>query len=272
MAHDLGPQVATLSAVCWCERTEVDIPVQWVSEARTASCGPRCGPGCPSRANEYNCNDLPSDPTEVAATGKKTKMKRFRADKYDPRTDSSFNYTSGGARVAHPTAVILEVHDHPDAPKLCPCGCAEAPRGKGATFGMGHDARLKGKLTRAAAAGSQIVLTDTSKQVVEVLDPLEYAARFSTAKLDWKVAVAESASRASGTGAEQAVMARALGPQIGDEKLIRVGRWDKTGKIVAIYDDGKGGTPIFEYADSHGEVRRVRQHEDGKYREVPAAS
>lgn len=258
-----------VTATCWCERTEVSIPVQWVSEGRTGSCGPECGPGCPSRASGAtdSFDDLRG---EVARTGKKTKMKRFSAERYDPRVDSSLGYANGGVRVAHPNAVILEVEG--GTPALCACGCGEPPRGKGATFGMGHDARLRGKLARALAAGCEVVLTDqNSHTVTEVLSPEDYASRFSTSKLDWAQSIKESASKArpSAESGEREILARALGPRLGEEKLIKVGRWDKTGKIVAIYDDGK--RIRYEYADSAGNARVAEQGEDGKIREVKSA-
>lgn len=258
----------TITSLCWCEQHEVVIPVQWVSEGLTGSCGPECGPGCPSRAS--SATDTFDDHTEVARTGKKTKMKRFNASKYDPKVDSSFGYTHpGGTRLAHPDAVILEVVG--GDPALCACGCAEAPRGKGATFGMGHDARLRGKLARALAAGSKIVLTDVNKQVTEVLDPEDYASRFSTEKLDWAESIRESASKARGKGesAERAILAKALGPQVGETKLIKIGRWEKTGKIVAVYQDGK--VIRYEYADGNGNARIAEQGVDGKIREVKSA-
>lgn len=257
----------TVTSLCWCEQHEVVIPVQWVSEGLTGSCGPECGPGCPSRAS--SATDTFDDHTEVARTGKKTKMKRFNTSKYDPKVDSSFGYGQPiGVRVAHPDAVILETVG--GDPAYCPCGCAEAPRGKGATFGMGHDARLRGKLARALAAGSKIVLTDINKQPVEVLDPVDYASRFSTDKLDWAESIRTSASKARRSDdAERAILAKALGPQVGDTKLIKIGRWEKTGKIVAVYQDGK--VIRYEYADSNGNARIAEQGEDGKIREVKSA-
>lgn len=255
----------TLSALCWCERMELQIPVQWVSEARTGSCGPNCGPGCPSRADGGNAPDSFDDLTEVARTGKKTKMKRFNPKTYDPRVDSSFGYSNGSVRTAHPHGVVLQVVG--GTPPLCACGCGEPPRGKGATFGMGHDARLRGKLSRAVVAQCQVVLTDVDKAIVEVLDPLDYADRFSTDKLDWRASVQESAKRSrrsDGEEAERTVLKRALGPQVGDTKLIKVGRWEKTGRIVAVYEDK--GEVLYEYVDAAGVVRQARQGADGKVR------
>jgi hypothetical protein len=38
-------EVATLTSRCWCDRTDVEIPRQWVRQGITASCErPRCKP------------------------------------------------------------------------------------------------------------------------------------------------------------------------------------------------------------------------------------
>lgn len=257
-----------IAALCWCERVEVMVPVQWISEARTGSCGPNCGPGCPAYGEADEDNE--SDPTEVARNGKKGKMNRFKADRYDPRADSSFGYANGGVRTEYIHDVILETEGND--PRFCPCGCAEAPRGKTAVFGMGHDARLRGKLARALAGGSRIVLTDTNHAVCEVLEPTEMASRFSTEKLDWVESIktsAKKAKRSAADTAEEAILQKALGPQVGDTKLIKIGRWEYTGSIVAIYETD--GATEFEYADKGGSVHRVRQSADGKFAEVAVA-
>lgn len=262
--------VATIPASCWCERTTVRIPVQWVSEARTGSCGPGCGPGCPAPPTADSFDDL----TEVAATGKKTKMMRFDANEYDPRKDSSYGYSqsSDSIRDAHPYDVILEVVPSGDGRRenvtLCACGCGESPAGKHAVFRMGHDARLRGKLARALAGGAQIVLTDDMHQIRALVDVEEYASRFSTDKLDWVQSIKDSASKAkrSAGDVEQEVMAKALGPQVGETKLIKVGRWEKTGRILAVYQDG--AEVLYEYVDKAGTKRQARQSPDGKIHEV----
>lgn len=256
-----------LSAFCWCESTEVLIPVQWVSEAKTGSCGPDCGPGCPTRASGFTEDSFTDPDSEVARTGKKTKMKRFDASKYDPRVDSSYGYARSETRDLHPHDLILEVHGDLDQPRLCACGCAESPKGKNAIFGMGHDARLRGKLARALAGGAQVVLTDANHVTQGIVSPAEYAERFSTDKLDWAASITESASKAKrSAGVEAEILERAVGPQVGDTKLIKIGRWEKTGRIVAIYQDGS--EVLYEYADQNGKLRQARQSADGKIREV----
>lgn len=262
----LTKQQMLLPVTCWCERTTVHVPVQWVSEARTGSCGPNCGPGCPSNVTDQefdNTNDW--DDSLVPQQNRNTKMKQFRADQYDPRPDSSRGYARSDTREQYPNDLILEVES--PSTRLCPCGCAETPTGKKATFKMGHDVRLKGKLSRACAAGVQVVLTDEVRTICAVLDPVEYAKRFSTDKADWAQIVTDSAARAKkGGDAERAVLARAVGPQVGDTKLIKVGRWQKTGKILAVYEDGKG--LLYEYVDGKGQTQQVRQDADGKIRPV----
>lgn len=204
-------------------------------------------------------------------------MKRFNPATYDPRADSTLGYAHGGVRTDNPHAVILQVF-HPeaakDAPRLCACGCSDTPRGKGAVFGMGHDARLRGKLARAEAAHCRIVLTDTNHTIIENLQPLDYAERFSTDKLDWRANVAEMADRSKRTPGEEAereVLKKALGPQVGDTKVIKIGRWEKTGKIVAVYGRDGSTELDFEYVGGDGLVHHAHQDADGKVREVKAS-
>lgn len=262
--------VRTISASCWCSKTEVQIPVQWVSEARTGSCGKGCGPGCPVHSDGTDAFD---DLTEVATIGKKKRMAKFDANTYDPRDDSSAGYANGGVRIAHIRAVILETVAPEGTQALCPCGCAEPPKGKKATFGMGHDARLKGKLARAFAGNCEIVLTDASKNVHEVLEPLQFAKRFNSDKHDWPVEIQASADRAASKSgvrskddADRAVLQKALDPQVGLTKLLKIGRWERTGTVLAVYDEG--GTVVYEYSDAKGVTHRVSQGADGKLHEV----
>lgn len=257
--------VNLIASVCWCEQTTIHIPVQWVSEARTGSCGPLCGPGCPVQGA-----DAFDDDSEIATTGKKTKMNRFSAASYDPREDSSAGYVSSQVRrELHPTDLILEVVGEQ---RLCACGCGEVPNGKKALFRMGHDSRLRGKLARALAGEVSVVLTDQSQQVQDVLSPSDYAARFSSDKLDWADAIKQAAERAKqapakGERAERRIIARAMGPQIGETKLIRIGRWEKTGRVLAVYEIHDHET-LYEYVDAKGVARQVKQDVYGQMHEV----
>lgn len=152
--------------------------------------------------------------------------------------------------------------------RVCPCGCRKIVAGK-ATFAMGHDMRLKGKLIRAHITGTQVAELGIDGRtgdphLWEPKSALEWAARYSTAKLDW-VAMLEEAERKQGSDvrarierANREILARALGVQPGDRKLIRVGRWDYTGEVLAIYDVN-GGEVEFEYTAKNGEIKTVRK-------------
>lgn len=234
-----------LTAVCWCERTEVEIPVSWVSQGRTESCGPGCGPGCEVVAE---CED--DDPYDEPdpEPKRKWKMNKFSPARYNPTDDS----TPGLPR--RPDSVSLLVGDG-----LCACGCGEAPTGKKAKFRMGHDARLKGRLTRAHSAGFTLALVEETTGTAEVLDPLTYADRFSTAKVNWRQLVEEGAAKISqrrGTidkrAAEKRVLERAT-----RDGAIKVGRWDKTDSVAAIYRL-EGGAFEVEYVDETGRIRQTR--------------
>lgn len=175
-------------ADCWCSQTSVAIPVQWVSEGITASCGTECGPGCPMRPS-----DAFETSPEAATTGKKKSMAKFNPATYDAKTDSSAGLSHGGVRLEHMTDLILQVSDGD-----CPCGCAEAPDRDKAVFRMGHDARLKGKLARAGAADVQVVIVDALRNVREITSPIEYASRFTSAKFDWAAYVTAAIAKSKG--------------------------------------------------------------------------
>lgn len=241
-----------VSVTCWCERTTLMIPVAWLSEAKTGSCGSDCGPGCPSRATQTDSFD---DYTGFVTTGKRPKMSNFDPAKYDSRPDSSFGYGGTTTRREHPDALILEVHEERGSLTLCMCGCTEPPQSKRATFRMGHDVRLKGKLARAQAAGVQVVLTNDDHSVREVLDVLEFASRFNTDKLDWAKATIASVEKI--TGRQQA------DPKVGDVTEIKIGRWLKSAKIIGI----NCGSPVYEYTDASGKVHHAEEI-NGKIRDV----
>lgn len=189
-------------------------------------------------------------------------MVRFNPATYDPQTDSTPGY-------AKPGVLVLARDVDSEGRFTCPCGCLQQPKGKKALFAMGHDIRTRGKLMRAEAAGVNVELPfvdDTARSGgPETLTPTEYAARFSTDALDWVADILAGAERArnarKGKGDEE-VLRRAAGPQVGDRKIIRVGRWDQDGRVVAVYQDGR--ELEFEFTTKTGQVRRARQDADGK--------
>lgn len=250
------PSPDLIAVACWCERTTLHIPVQWVSEAKTDSCGPLCGPGCPAQGA-----DAFDDDNEVATIGKKTKMNRFDPQSYDPATDSSFGYHGTKVRREFPAGLILEVVG---GIRLCACGCGETPNGKKAAFRMGHDSRLRGKLARALASGAAVVITDEHKRIASTTTPTEYAGRFSTDKLDWAAAVTQAAERAKATPNARS---ERLGPRIGEVASIQIGRWMKDATVAAV-SEVRAFEVLYEYLDAKGAVRQVRRDVYGQLREI----
>lgn len=232
-----------ITSVCWCGRVEVEIPVSWVTEGLTNSCSNRgCGPGCEMVADTDD-----EDPYDEPPHEKKVyKMSKFNPSQYNPLDDS----TEGLPRRADCVSLLV-------GPGLCGCGCGDAVSGAKANFCMGHDARLKGKLTRAAAAGCQIALVDNATGVASLKTAIEYASTFSTPKVDWAVLVQAGADKIiarRGTidrrAAERRVLERAA-----RDGAVRTGRWDKTGSVAAIYKTDDGFE--VEYVDEQGRVRQT---------------
>jgi hypothetical protein len=56
-----------IGVLCWCESTEVLVPVEWLREGRTDSCDRSgCAPGCPSRDEDEDEDHY--DATEPVAS------------------------------------------------------------------------------------------------------------------------------------------------------------------------------------------------------------
>lgn len=236
-----------LTAVCWCSRVEVEIPVSWVTAGQTMTCGhSSCTPGCEIAPDE---DEDPYD-EPLGRPDRKWKMNKFSPARYDPAVDS----TKGLPRRSD--SVSLLVGDG-----LCACGCGDTPAGKKAKFCMGHDARLKGVLTRAHSAGLTVALVEETTGAAEVIDPLFYADRFSTPKVDWRKLVLDAAAKIAerrGSVDRRASERRVL-ERAASDGAVRIGRWDKTGSVAAIYQLANGSYEV-EYVD---EVGRIRQTEVG---------
>lgn len=194
-------------------------------------------------------------------------MAKFNPAKYDPKTDSS----SGTDRMRHngPATVILDwtsirTKATQDAPatdvKVCPCGCRE-PLASKSRFRMGHDARLKGILSRAHVTATDITLVKGSD--LTVVSAVALASQFTSPNMDWVKALREAEARFGGATkakvqeANDAIVAEANGPQVGTRKLIKVGRWNYTGEMIAVYEDK--GVAVFQYASKSGEVKTVER-------------
>lgn len=92
---------------------------------------------------------------------------RFNVEEYDPREDSQ-GTEKEGLLVIEVGQTIPDEEGKDEARETCLCGCGEVPTGKKARFVMGHDARLKGMLTRAHIAGTKVELTRNGKAAKEI--------------------------------------------------------------------------------------------------------
>lgn len=176
-------------------------------------------------------------------------MGRFNVLNWTPRSDSSdgVDYQAIG-RNPETDLVLLRPSD-----KSCNCGCQQLPASKGRRFAMGHDARLRGKLIRAHLTGTPIT-------VVTGGAPEEGTAMQIADRLGWSKYLKDAERKQGPTirakleGANRRVLAAAVGPQVGDRRVVKVGRWDYTGQILAIYDDG--GRFEVEYVTAKGDLKR----------------
>jgi hypothetical protein len=209
-------------------------------------------------------------------------MARFRPDRYDPRVDSSPNTEAW--RPGHKRnpdgleGVILDwrplpsPHEHMTP---CPCGCRKPVTGarSRAKFVVGHDARLKGILSRAHVTATPVYIltapmpngkglaglaTVTPYQAVEV------AAEMSSKSYDWVTAVSDAADRLGGDlvakqyAADRRVLAAALNPK-GGRSLLHVGKWEQTGHLLAVYI-GPDLNRYYEWTSDSGTVRTANGH------------
>lgn len=176
-------------------------------------------------------------------------MPRFNADKYQPGQDSSEGYKQEaddkGVVVLATVRETRKGRVHRDG---CPCGCRTIPKGKDATFAMGHDQRLRGKLIRAH-------LTDTPIQEI-----LEGADRQPKPKPAAALAVVHgweeylTAAEERRTAKNKEVLAKAMG----SDRLVKVGRWSYTGQVIAVYNTPGGEEYDVEYVTATGNKKKIR--------------
>jgi hypothetical protein len=202
-----------LPVTCWCERGEVTVPVSWITQGRTGTCGhPECREGCqPAPENDEDDTPIREKRTRIV----------FRINTYTPGSDS----TPGLQQEADRTG---EVH-LASRPGQCSCGCgSDLPDGKRkrpTLFLQGHDQRLKGILSRAEAAGAPIRwICPGQDQTFE--SAAEFAARFSTANLDWPEYVRSSAFRLLAKDKSR----RKPDPEPTPVHGVKVGRWTYDGQ------------------------------------------
>lgn len=182
-------------------------------------------------------------------------MGRFNVAAWSPQDDSTPNVDYAKIGVNPETNVVLvqPTADH------CPCGCGTKPASKGRTFAMGHDARLRGKLIRAHLTGTPVVVV-VGDTVHGPGTAVELAHRHGWQHYLTSAEKKQGASiRAKIEASSHRVAAAVLGPQIGDRVPVKVGRWEYTGQIMAIFHDG-----------SRYEVEYVTKKGDLVRTEVPA--
>jgi len=174
-------------------------------------------------------------------------MPHFAITKYDPAEDS----TAGQEEYAKQTGcVVLNAVRREDDHELigCPCGCEGVPVGRKATFLMGHDARLRGKLIRAH-------LTDT--KVIQCTDGVRGSSRTAmSVASDYGDSFVDALKGADlrREGKNREVVQKALH----SKRLVKVGRWQYTGQVAAIYSTPGGDEYEIEYVTKQGETRKVR--------------
>lgn len=170
-------------------------------------------------------------------------MPKFNANRWMPTDDSSL-----GFRTTDPRRVVLNVL-RTDR-EGCPCGCATMPVGAKAKFSMGHDATLRGKLIRAHLMGAEIRLVyNGDESQFEIYTALDLADLYG-----WKEYLDAAVLRREGKNRE------VLQKSIGNERLVRVGRWDYTGQVAAVYRERGTDMHVVEYVDRAGQVRRTKVH------------
>lgn len=198
-------------------------------------------------------------------------MARFNPQKYDPAEDSSPGTEQFRQSPSAPKTLVLDwtqVESSEGAGRACPCGCRELLAAN-SRFRMGHDARLRGKLVRAHVTGTDVTIV--KGRDVSVASAVAIAEQFSSPLLDWKSALREAEGRYSGSrskadAANAEILARAKQAKedeqngrlkVGDRKLVKVGRWNYTGQVIAVYQ--VDGEAEFEYTDAKGHVKTARQ-------------
>lgn len=135
---------------------------------------------------------LPRTPAVAADANRAYRIRRMIAVTSSVKYDAGAESTPALAKKAADAGkLMLDVSD-----SACLCGCKSPTPGR---FRPGHDARLKGKLARAAIAKVKVVVIDGDKE--EELTARAFAKRVSTDAYDWTVALdrAVEAAKAKAT-------------------------------------------------------------------------
>lgn len=174
-------------------------------------------------------------------------MGRLNIKKYDPVSESSQGEMAQELANAQGALVIqLDVEPEQANPDrlTCRCGCGVLPAGKKALFMMGHDARLRGKLQRAH-------LTDTlTIEIVNGKARPPRPAMSVAAEHNWEKYL--EAAETAREGKNRQVLRKAMN----SKRLVKVGRWEYTGQVVAIYENGEDRYKV-EYVTRTGDVKHT---------------
>lgn len=181
-------------------------------------------------------------------------MPRFNPKHYSPTHDSSSGFKDRAKREG---VLVVDQREAPasqdgDSRVPCLCGCGHVPEGKKSKFMMGHDARYRGMLIRAHLTDTAVVIvTRNAENGIE--GSLPSVPAMTLAKREkWDSYLKNAEVRREGKNRE--VVHKALN----SKRLIKVGRWEKTGQVVAVYQvDGEEQYDI-EYVTKTGDKRKAR--------------
>lgn len=178
-------------------------------------------------------------------------MGRFNVRDWTPRSDSSDGVDYDKIGLNPETTMVLARPTE----RSCYCGCQTDPSGRGRKFAMGHDARLRGKLIRAHLTGTPVAYL-AGDIVQDEGTAMTFAATHGWGQYLKTAETKQGPTiRAKLEASNRRVTTAAVGPQVGDRRLVRVGRWDYTGQVLAVYDDG--GRFQIEYVTKKGDVVRA---------------
>lgn len=178
-------------------------------------------------------------------------MGRFNPKKWTPVQDST-----PGLKTQDPRSVVLAWVEHvtEDGGILegCPCGCESFPRNAKSKFVIGHDARFKGILIRAHLTGTSIRYFDIATQELVTPENPMHIAR----DLGWEQYLKDAAEKMEARKEKQAANA------VGSRRLISVGRWEYTGRVVRAFTLDGVAHLVLEYTTKGGITKQI---------EMPAA-
>lgn len=168
-------------------------------------------------------------------------MAKFNPERWKPSDDSSPGY-----RTLDPKSVVLKVTVTDGGRLGCPCGCGEIPLGTKAVFCMGHDARLRGILIRAHLMGVPVRYW-TQGVLGDPKDAYDIAAGYY-----WKSYLDDAAMRREGANRDL------LRKTIGSDRLVKVGRWEYTGQVVAVFRLKREDMVEVKYINKAGDEKTIR--------------